>query len=263
MSNYCIKGYITNLGKYNEGELKGKYITFPVTDKELKSALDEIGINGEYEEWFFSDFDGHYPHCVSNLLNEYSSVSELNKIALALDKVYEAGVQEEFEAFMEKSPDFFNACANAIDGNGIYINCDDNDSLAHYLIDETGGIENVAKSTLAWYFDYESFGRDVRIEFYNEEELEETAGEYWCGDENATDSEIGEAVINECGLESVSNIEYYFDYEEYGRTVFIEGDYIYSDNGIVDCSDYDDMLGEDFENELEEELSEETLSAER
>ena len=101
------------------------------------------------------------------------------------------------------------------------------------------------------------FGRDIRIEFYNEENPEETAGEYWCGDENATDEEIGQSVIDECGFESVRNIDYYFDYEEYGRMMFTDGSYISTDNGYVECSDYDDSLGEDFENALEEELNEE------
>lgn len=100
------------------------------------------------------------------------------------------------------------------------------------------------------------FGRDIRIEFYNEENPEETAGEYWCSDEDANDEEIGQAVIDECGFESVRNIDYYFDYEEYGRMMFTDGSYISTDNGYVECSDYDDSLGEDFEKELEEELTE-------
>ena len=52
MSDYYFRGYITNLGKYNEGELIGKWITFPITKKELDKALREIGVNENYEEWF-------------------------------------------------------------------------------------------------------------------------------------------------------------------------------------------------------------------
>ena len=263
MSDYYFRGYITNLGKYNEGELIGKWITFPITKQELDKALEEIGINENYEEWFFTDFDGKYPCCVSNLLCEYSSVSSFNKIALALDKVAKAGTGEEFEGFLETKDDFFGACANAIAGNGVNFNCQDSTELAHIIVDEMGGAENLPKSTLAWYFDYESYGRDIRIDFYNEEEPELTAGEFWCGDENATDKEIGEAVIESCGLDSVSNICYYFDYETYGNDIMNEGDYTFTDNGLVDCSDYDDTLGEDFEKALEEELSEKEKEEER
>ena len=38
-----IKGYITNLGKYNEGVLAYKLISFPISDEELNEALKEIG----------------------------------------------------------------------------------------------------------------------------------------------------------------------------------------------------------------------------
>lgn len=38
--------------------------------------------------------------------------------------------------------------------------------------------------------------------------------------------------------------------------MFMNGSYISTDNGYVDCDDYDDSLGEDFEKELEEELNE-------
>ena len=84
---YELNGYITNLGLYNEGLLVGKYISFPITKSELQEALNEIGINEEYEEWFFTDYDGEYPKDVYDLLREYTSISELNKIALALEKV--------------------------------------------------------------------------------------------------------------------------------------------------------------------------------
>ena len=138
--------WIGNLGKYNEGELIGKWITFPITKQELDKALKEIGINENYEEWFFTDFDGKYPCCVSNLLCEYSSVSSLNQIALALDKVAKAGTGEEFEGFLETKDDFFGACANAIAGNGVYINCGDYSELAHFYVDEMGGAENLPQA---------------------------------------------------------------------------------------------------------------------
>lgn len=41
--------YITNLGKYNEGELIGEWAEFPVNEEELEEILDRIGINEEYE----------------------------------------------------------------------------------------------------------------------------------------------------------------------------------------------------------------------
>ena len=77
---YELTGYITNLGKYVEGYLIGKYISFPITESELAKALEEIGINDTYEEWFFTDYDGEYPTQVYDMLGEYTSIKELNKI---------------------------------------------------------------------------------------------------------------------------------------------------------------------------------------
>lgn len=252
--NYCIKGYITNLGKYVEGELIGEWISFPITKKELKKVLDEIGINEYYEEYFITDYDGNYPSCVYDMLGEYTSIKTLNKIALALEKVCQAGVQEQFIAFLEHSNDIFGACANAINYNGLYISGNDYTDLAEFFVNEMGGVETLSKELLEYYFDYEILGRDVRLEYCADDDMPETAGEYWCGDENATDEEIGQAIIDECGFESVKHIDNYFDYEEYGRAIYMESSIISTDNGYVDCSDYDDSLGEDFENELEEEL---------
>lgn len=38
-NNTTISGYITNLGKYNEGYLIGEWINFPITDEELDEVL--------------------------------------------------------------------------------------------------------------------------------------------------------------------------------------------------------------------------------
>ena len=37
MNDYELKAYVTNLGKYNEGELVGEWISFPVSADEMKA----------------------------------------------------------------------------------------------------------------------------------------------------------------------------------------------------------------------------------
>ena len=86
-NNAIIKGYITNLGRYNEGDLAFKLISFPISDEELNEALatigckytDENGVvhNPLYEEYFFSDWECEIPFEYS----EYESVEDLNIIA--------------------------------------------------------------------------------------------------------------------------------------------------------------------------------------
>lgn len=53
-----MKAYITNLGKYNEGCLVGKWIDFPIDEDDFTSELESIGVkeNTMYEEWFITDY---------------------------------------------------------------------------------------------------------------------------------------------------------------------------------------------------------------
>ena len=43
--NRSMKVFITNLGRYNEGYLVGKWVKLPVDDETLDKVLTEIGIN--------------------------------------------------------------------------------------------------------------------------------------------------------------------------------------------------------------------------
>ena len=54
-----FEAYITNLGKYNEGELVGETLKFPTTTEEVQGLLKRIGVDGvRYEEFFITSFDG-------------------------------------------------------------------------------------------------------------------------------------------------------------------------------------------------------------
>lgn len=39
--------YLTNLGKYNEGQLIGEWVELPVSNEELQKVFERIGINEE------------------------------------------------------------------------------------------------------------------------------------------------------------------------------------------------------------------------
>ena len=52
-----IEAYVTNLGKYNEGELASSLLKFPTTREEVQEVLKQIGIdNIRYEEIFIADY---------------------------------------------------------------------------------------------------------------------------------------------------------------------------------------------------------------
>ncbi len=53
-----FEAYVTNLGKYNEGELVGENLKFPTTPEEVQALLKRIGIDGvQYEEIFITDYE--------------------------------------------------------------------------------------------------------------------------------------------------------------------------------------------------------------
>ena len=148
-----IKGYITNLGKYNEGELIGEWVTFPIDDEELKEVFTRIGINKEYEEYFFTDWDCEF----DNDFGEYVGIQTMNKLAESLadwdDEMFKAvcdiwGIKEA----LEHSPDDYLFLSDVFT----------DDDLGYYWIEESGcyNIDGI----LANYIDYEKFGRDVRLD---------------------------------------------------------------------------------------------------
>ena len=40
-----FEAYVTNLGKYNEGELVGETLKFPTTTEEVQALLKRIGVD--------------------------------------------------------------------------------------------------------------------------------------------------------------------------------------------------------------------------
>ena len=76
-----FEAYVTNAGKYSEGQLVGETLKFPTTAQEVEALLKRIGVDGvRYQEIFITSFDGDvlglYDH-----LSEYENLDELNHLA--------------------------------------------------------------------------------------------------------------------------------------------------------------------------------------
>jgi hypothetical protein len=67
--------FITNLGKYNEGELVGEWVNLPVSEEELDEVFKRIGLNEQYEEYFITDYESE----VGLKCGEYENIKELNE----------------------------------------------------------------------------------------------------------------------------------------------------------------------------------------
>lgn len=164
-----FEAYITNLGKYNEGELVGEWVEFPVSDDEIEEILERIGIDGEeYEEYFITDYEADFN--AADILGEYVTLETLNEIAEALENtsdeattlaVIEAAYPRDAQELIdciESADDHWVITYDAAGGHNV-------SDLAWYYIDMSGGIESLGRDTLESYFNYESFGRDLKIEF--------------------------------------------------------------------------------------------------
>ena len=70
-----LKAYITNLGKYNEGELVGEYLAFPATTEEVQALLARIGVDGKrYEELFITDYESDIAGLTENMKASTNSI---------------------------------------------------------------------------------------------------------------------------------------------------------------------------------------------
>lgn len=151
--------YLTNLGKYNEGELIGEWVELPVSQEELQKVFERIGINEEYEEYCITDYE-----CDFYEVGEYESLDALNEMAERIEELDE----EESEVVKVLMSELGYTLDEAIDkvNSGdytIYSDCDDMTDIAYQVVDECGYLNNVPDN-VARYFDYESFGRDLGIE---------------------------------------------------------------------------------------------------
>jgi len=168
MERCKLGAFVTNLGKFNEGEIVGECINFPIKQEAFQEVLNKIGINENYEEWFFSDYDTNL-HGLSEMLGEYENVDELNYLAARLqvmdsydyEKFY-AMVEDEMELPQSGVPGLINLTFNT-DKYDLNTSVFDEEDLGRYIIQESGEFDRWKIEDLLDYIDYEAFGRDRSI----------------------------------------------------------------------------------------------------
>lgn len=172
----AFRAYVTNLGMYNEGQLVGTWVDFPIMhdrDIDVKAAIDEmlcsIGIDGKiYEEYFITDYDSDIKG-LTDCLGEYENLILLHYLASKIQEM-DCSIKQ-FESMVE----YGNMTGNVTE----LINLTDNTECFYFIPDVTNdydlGYEYAENSglftealkslgSLANYIDYESYGRDIRLE---------------------------------------------------------------------------------------------------
>lgn len=161
-----IKGFITNLGKYNEGELVGEWIDFPISDDDLQAVLQRIGIGSvdefgsPYEEIFFTDWE--LPSGMDwQIFGETPDIEQVNEVAELVDS--SSYPEDVIGAVLDHYSPLEEGIQALRNQNFLYYpDAYDADSLGHYVVDDIdNGPENLDTEVLVRYFDYEAYGRDL------------------------------------------------------------------------------------------------------
>ena len=135
-----FEAYITNLGKYNEGELVGETLKFPTSPQEVQALLKHIGVDGiRYEEFFITSFDGDVLG-LYDYLSEYENLDELNHLACLLSEL-DQGELEKFETVIDSGEhtssvaDLINLTQN-LDCYELHPGVNDEETLGRLYVDD-------------------------------------------------------------------------------------------------------------------------------
>ena len=160
-----FEAYITNLGKYAEGQLVGETLKFPATTEEVQSLLKNIGVDGvRYEEFFITAFDGDVMG-LYDYLTEYENLDELNHLAHLISEL-DSDEIETLEAVLNKGDhtssvaDIINLVHN-LDCYELHPGVTDDETLGRIYVEDMEAID--VPEHLLNYFDYEAYGRDIRL----------------------------------------------------------------------------------------------------
>ena len=180
-----IKLYLANLGKYNEGILKGEWVELPLSETELEEVMVNIGVahydkegnfvpyvietdeNGYgyvYEEYAIHDYETD----LNITISEYSNLDNLNAIAENVEKYELDYVNVLLDDGAIGMKDLIEGDIEEIMQNHTFIelepNMNEEQEVGYACVDEIyGGPEYLSKEILERYFDYEAFGRDILL----------------------------------------------------------------------------------------------------
>lgn len=158
MDNLSI--YITSICE-GKDYLLGEWVKLPVPPEKLDEVLKRIG--NEYEEYLVTDYEAAF----ANLnISQYSSIEELNDLATRLDEVAEWDNDKLCAVLEMEEPTSIADIVDIIehlDEFDLLVGVEDDQALGEYFAEELCTLEAVP-THLRSYFNYEAYGRDIRLE---------------------------------------------------------------------------------------------------
>ena len=155
-----IKAFVTNLGLYNESQLVGEWVTFPIDEDEQEELFKRIGIDEEHEEYFMTDYESELD--LFHMFGEYVSIEKLNELAEEVESL-DSYEEEIIEALISEGGYSFEQAMSAKDDVIVYSGCSDMTEVAEQYANETGLLDSIPEN-LRYYFDFEAFGRDMSFD---------------------------------------------------------------------------------------------------
>lgn len=162
-----FEAFITNLGKYNEGEMVGEWVTFPTTADHIKEVFRRIGINCYYEEWFISDYNINIEEIDPLVLGEYANLDDLNALAIEINKMNEQETKKYIAILKDGNysctlQDLISAAKNL---NSFYVDFDirNYEDLGRNYMKHIKICNSSNNCEILFYIDYEKLGKDLSL----------------------------------------------------------------------------------------------------
>lgn len=228
--------YVGTYAKYNDGSIDGKWIDISEynTYEEFVDACRELHADEDDPEFMVQDYENFpakwYHEGGLPSEEEFDKINEFYMMGDEEQRAYEAYINytndDDIDNFHEAYQGSFSSP----------------EEFAYDIIDQLGfdGIN------VDYYFDYESFGRDLTMSWHEgDPDNEDAEGEpedpdYYYDNDGyqqepiGTDQEVGESYVDGLGgVEQLGEqtIQNYFDYDEFGRTLLMS-DY-FEEDGYV------------------------------
>lgn len=141
--------YLTNLHKYNEGQLVGKWVELPISEDDIQEELDEV--LGDDEEYFITDWEAPKGFDIG----EYSNIYILNKEAEEYDYILEKKFYGNEDALELVLSEYDNNISRYESADVYIFNGDMSDVAKEYI--STYPTQDIPDIFLD-YFDFSAYG---------------------------------------------------------------------------------------------------------
>lgn len=160
-----ITACLTNRDLYQQGKRRDVYVKFPTTREAMQEALKDVGVDGVlYRRVILTEHDSNLPG-FCHRITQYDRVDEVNYLARLLSELSDSEPAT-FQAVLEYgehdqgAADLINLALN-LNCYELHPGIDTDEELGRIYADFNEAIH--VPEEIRNYFDYEAYGRDVRL----------------------------------------------------------------------------------------------------